>query len=38
MTVDATHNDVRWLIKLLLIHELELGVAHQVISSVEMPK
>ena len=37
-TVDAAHNDVRWLIKLLLICELELGVAHQVISSVEMPE
>ena len=34
--VDTTQNDVRWSIKSLLIHELELDVANQVIGSVEM--
>ena len=36
MTVDATHNDVSWLVKSSLIHELELAVPYQFISFVEM--
>ena len=36
MTVDTAHNDVRWLIKSSMIHELELGVPCQVISRIEM--